>query len=259
MNRLGRHRWLRWLLAGLAGCFWAVLAPYALGQTTIDWNGMGDGTTYGDSNNWTGGNVPDSASENARFDLPAETYDVQLQANTTTTVNDLLVRAETITFASDGVNSAMYTVTDTFSFTGNLFNLSDAGGAGDVLLTASDLGVGNGTVNVLDGSHLSVSNLFRVGNSAGTGFLTVSGTNGNSTFQVTGNNTHTLGRNGNMGVLTISDHSTGNSIAGTLALADSGIPNSSGSLGVGNGSDLMLGNLVVGPGTETGQSATVTV
>lgn len=157
------------------------MQPIAHGQTIRDWTGGGSNDSYTSVLNWSSLNVPNTASEIARFDL-ASGFDVTLQSGFGLVVNGLSILAGDINFAATGSVSAFYTLDDDLTVDGGNFTLSNSGGIGNVTMTVSDevyvgpdslltLGTGgkiNANGNVLiDGgtlnTKLSSGSTFRLG------------------------------------------------------------------------------------------------
>jgi T5SS/PEP-CTERM-associated repeat protein len=160
-------RWYAGLLAALSMWSWAGIIH---GQTIIDWDNPAGGP-YNASANWDPANVPDTDSETARFNLDAQ-FNVSFNANSSTTIDDLLVLQGDLLFRNGGVaNDATLNITgDAILDGGNLALARTTSNADVNLVVAQLLSIDAGSeLGLSDGAMVSAGSV-RVG-FLGTGVL----------------------------------------------------------------------------------------
>ena len=203
----------KWFLSIIVFLLLIALVSPAGGQQIIDRTfGPGD---YDNPAFWAGGDIPNTSSESARFNLLGF-YDVFFDFSFT--VSDLLVDNGSITFSTSG--SAIdrnYTITDDAIISGGDLWLDRGAVSSDVNFLISDrLEVNDGSIlRVFDGATVDVGNFFNVGTGAGDGTVFI---DGNS--QLTGPNITDIGTGGNTGTVYFQNGSTGNEL-GSLDIAES--------------------------------------
>jgi hypothetical protein len=143
------------------------------------------------------------------------------------------------------ITNATYTITGSAGLTASTFSA-------DWLEV-----VGGAQVNISLGGTLLCNRLDLYGGGGHVPTVVVDGLGSNSKL-ISGSSN--VGYFGGAGVLTFQNSSTGNSITGTLGIADSGSSGSSGSLSITGGSTLMVGgDLTLANQDLSGQSGTLTI
>jgi T5SS/PEP-CTERM-associated repeat protein len=234
----------------------------AHGQTIIDWTNPAGGS-YHTAANWNPANVPNAATETARFNLDSALV-IQFNANSNTTIDDLQVQQGGVVFRNAGVNiDARLNISDDAILDGGSLALSRAtGGTADVNLVIQGLLsiIGGSGLRIFDSAQVE-ANTLQLGNLAsGNGFIIVDGAG--SMLDITGTTAAVLGANGRTGTLIFQNGSTGNSIAGDTNLGVSIVSNSRGFLDVVGGSTLQTADINVGTTNQaapTGQQAIIEV
>jgi hypothetical protein len=221
---------------------------------------------FGDPAMWTGG-VP-GATDSATFNVPGAyivTFDNDPNPLSNPVQNqDLNISVGSVTFVSGLDGTYTYHLTgaggDDVNLTSGMLILGTIGSP--LHLTADDDIVirGNGIMLVNAGSVVNAADLV-MGTvaSGGNGTVTVDGSDGISTFNVSGD--VVLGQNGSDAILTYRDGAQGNLAAlGTVRVGvDSGtFSGTQGILSVENGADLVVGNVSIAAGTSSA-TGTVTV
>jgi hypothetical protein len=147
--------------------FWACSTAQPARAQLFDWNNALGGD-YHNGGNWTPGGVPDSAGEDARFDL-AGFFDVSFFAGTNTTARDLFIDQGGVSFVSDGAADANFQLVDDLTISGGDLTLFEGVSTGDVNLSIADNFVVNdgSFVTIAQGSTLTTLDLF-LGNNAAT-------------------------------------------------------------------------------------------
>jgi T5SS/PEP-CTERM-associated repeat protein len=236
----------------------AVASASSLQAQTIDWTGGGANDSYTNTSNWSGSNVPNTASESAQFNIPGA-FDVTLGGGSVTTVSDLLVRQGDINFASSSGTIVFYYTDDDCVVTDASFSLSQAGGGGDVRLDVGDLLsiTGGGSMAVELGSQL-ITERFSIATTAGDSSLSIDGVGSSLTVNTGGG---FIGSGGGVGTLNFSNGSIGNDINGTLQLVLSGVAGSTGRMNVASNAIVTTDSIVVGNSSSTSvvQEATLTI
>ena len=225
---------LGWSIAACA--VFAIPLPL-FAQSTIVWNGAGDGTTFEDAANWVGGVVPgngDTADIGANtVDINSGTVgfsiigtggitfdnggDVEYNVNDNTYSGGTLVDGTTIRLNDGGGEDHLGTGTITLDNGGALMNRNTSLGVNNDII----LGAGGGAVNVGWNGRVITLN----GDVSGTGLLTVG--NDSSTLRLEGaNNTYSGGtviegfvqaENGTLGTGAITlDNTSGDANRGVL-------------------------------------------
>lgn len=139
----------------------------------IDWNNPAGGT-YDTPGNWSPANVPNTAFETARFNLP-NSYTVNLPLSART-VDDLLIEDGSVSYGVNLLN-ATYNVTDELVVAGGDFAVGTVG-TGNVVMTANTVRVHDSSNFVVGGgSPLSVTDTLFIGDfpSDTFGMMTVQG------------------------------------------------------------------------------------
>ena len=236
----------------LFGALVAVSASLPVARAANDvWDGNGN---VPPSNNWSFDaswvdNTTPGNSDAATFNI-ADTYTVSFSVNNLAAIQALTVSSGHVTFAST-------------SSTGRTLPLNSVTGTQDVLVTGSStfliLGASpSNDVSLLVGDDLSVQNdavlKAEFGSDITASDFSTLGLNGtividssDSKLTLTGAGVNNfIGRSGHTGDLALQSGSTGNSIAGNLGIADSGVTDSQGFVSVLGGATILLaGNLTM--------------
>jgi T5SS/PEP-CTERM-associated repeat protein len=256
------------LIGRLHACLCAAISFFSLagptfGQTIIDWNNPAGGS-YTTAANWNPANVPDTASETARFNLNAA-MTISFPANGSFTIDDLLISQGDLLFRNAGVNNdATLNVSDDAVLAGGHLDLTRFfSDTADVnLVIADQLVVSTSSeLSVFNSAQLQASSL-RVGSTgAGDGTVLVHGAGTVLTVPASAFPS-VVGASGSTGTLTFDGGSTGNNIGTTLTLGAAAISNSKGFLNVLAGSTLQTATINVGTTVSTaptGQQAFIAV
>jgi len=138
------------------------------------------GGNYHLTNNWSTANVPNTAAESARFNLP-NTYNVSFFSGDNVTINDLIVSDGDVTFVAPG--AATYNADDVVLNGGDL-TLFESFASGRVDLNALTLNVSESSTLTFDGGSQSTTGRLFVGHFANNSTGNVRVLNG-STLDVT--------------------------------------------------------------------------
>ncbi len=240
-----RRAWLRLLPAILA----PILSTHLLSPSHAfadNWLNTSGGF-FGDSGNWSAG-VP-GAGALANFNLP-DTYFVVFFSNPIN--GSLTLSAGNVSFETAAFSQS-YTVTGLTSITGGSLTLGTTTDNGQLSVNTGTLSINSdGIMLVNDGSNLSAGAVNVATASAGVGVLDFD----NSTFTASGSTL--MGESGGQGTIGFENYAVG-------SFADITMGNSS---FAGSGAQLVVqaastvnasGNLLMGPGVQTGQYSFIEV